>query len=436
MIRKLLLIICAVVLLTGCGGKKEPVVPETVTPVITTDVIRTEEHENITWDLILMVEHNAEIKALLEKSIAQAVRDNPDPDTNPVHSLESYYAFIDRIVRGMPWEISPYGSYSSLYERIDQGMGCLYFICEQPLEELADKGYYHNSLDYHEPFRSWWIKLISVNGAFLSSSDSWNEEYYKMAKDNPDLHLDDGTFEDPANWKSFNDFFARRLSDMSQRPIAESSVVAPADSVPQGLWRIDENSRIIIDIEEQAGIAIKTATLTDVRVLLKGSEYADAFRNGLITHTFLDINDYHRYHFPVDGTVKEVLLTGQDDAPGGVIVWDREQGRYKEYYSETLGWQSIETRGIVIVELAEGGYAAIVPVGMCQVSSVNFEENVKPGLEVHKGDPLGYFLFGGSDIIMVFSEDAGFEMTAEPGVHILMGTGFGQFSAGKKYPKL
>ena len=41
-----------------------------------------------------------------------------------------------------------------------------------------------------------------------------------------------------------------------------------------------------------------------------------------MTHTFLDINDYHRYHMPVSGPVREVLLVPQDDAPGGVITWD------------------------------------------------------------------------------------------------------------------
>ena len=95
-------------------------------------------------------------------------------------------------------------------------------------------------------------------------------------------------------------------------------------------------------------------------------------------HTFLDINDYHRYHFPISGTVREVLLVPQDDAPGGVITWDPVQKRYKEYFSETIGWQSIETRGIVIIETESGGLAAVVPVGMCQVSSVNFEESVVP----------------------------------------------------------
>ena len=164
-----------------------------------------------------------------------------------------------------------------------------------------------------------------------------------------------------------------------------------------------------------------SGTLTDLTVLLQGSAYADAFAGGKVTHTFLDVDDYHRYHFPVGGTVKEVLRIAQDDAPGGVIVWDAAQGRYKELYSENLG----ETRGIVIMEPEAGGLLAIVPVGMCQVSSVNFEESVVPGALVEKGDPLGYFLFGGSDIIMIFSEDAGFALTAEPGDHLDMGKAYG-----------
>lgn len=399
----------------------------------TTDRIRTGEHEEITWDLIQIVEHDPVLKALLEKSIAKAHEMNPDPNTNPVSDLESYYAFVDRCYHALPWEIEP-TEYDSLYERIDQGMGCLYFVCDQPLEELEDKGYFHNSLMYHEPFRSWMIRFLSGSGTFLNTEESWSEEYYQIALGNPDFHLDDDTFEDPSNWKTFNEFFARKLRDPSVRPIDaegdDSVVVSPADAVPQGIWEIDENSKVIAqEPAEKAGLRIKTGTLTDISVLLSGSQYADAFGNGKMSHTFLDINDYHRYHFPVSGTVKEVFVIAQDDAPGGVITWNAEEQRYREYYSEEFGWQSIETRGVVIVETNGGGLAAIVPVGMCQVSSVNFEDTVTVGAEVKKGDPLGYFLFGGSDIVMVFSEDLQFELTAEPQEHILMGNAYGKIAA-------
>ena len=395
------------------------------------DPERTEAHEPITRDLILLLEHDPELKTLLEQSIAQAALLNPDLQTNPVNSLESYYEFIDWSIRAMPWAINPTEEYIRLYDRIDQSIGCFYFICDQP---LADKGYYHNSIMYHEPFRSWLVKFTSEYGAYLNTEESWCDEYYQNALANPDFHLDDGTYEDPANWKCFNDFFARRLSDPSVRPIAEqdndSVVISPADAVPQGVWTVDADSRVANsvsddDTEDSRGIAIKTGTLTDVSVLLSGSAYADAFSGGILTHTFLDVNDYHRYHFPVSGTILEAFIIPADDAPGGVITWDTEARRYKEYWSELFGWQSIETRGVIVMRMTNGALAAIVPVGMCEISSVNFEPSVLPGSTVQKGDPMGCFLFGGSDIVMIFSEDAAFELTAEQGVHINMGTAYG-----------
>ena len=180
--------------------------------------------------------------------------------------------------------------------------------------------------------------------------------------------------------------------------------------------------------ESTHGIPIKTGMLTDVSVLLGKSRFAGNFAGGTLTHTLLDVNDYHRYHFPVSGTVREVFLIPGDDATGGVIVWDGALGRYREYGSEEVGWQSIETRGAVILELERGGYAGIVPVGMCQVASVNFEPEVVTGASVKKGDPLGYFLFGGSDIILLFSREAGFCLTAEAGKHLNTGREYGRLN--------
>ena len=93
---------------------------------------------------------------------------------------------------------------------------------------------------------------------------------------------------------------------------------------------------------------------------------------------------------------------------------------------DRFGWQSIETRGIVIVETDHGGLVAVAPVGMSQVSSVNFEKEVEKGRRVRKGDPLGYFLFGGSDIVMLFSRGLSFRCTAETGKHIRMGEEYGR----------
>ncbi|MBL6445999.1 phosphatidylserine decarboxylase [Fulvivirga sp. 29W222] len=56
--------------------------------------------------------------------------------------------------------------------------------------------------------------------------------------------------------------------------------------------------------------------------------------------------------------------------------------------------------------------APLIPIGIQSVSSVNFEESVQVGVQVTKGDMLCYFLFGGSDCIIIFQDKAGFELEA------------------------
>ena len=45
---------------------------------------------------------------------------------------------------------------------------------------------------------------------------------------------------------------------------------------------------------------------------------------------------------------------------------------------------------------------------------------------VEKGDPMGYFLFGGSDIVMIFQEGVSLELAANE--HILMGEPYAKVS--------
>jgi len=56
------------------------------------------------------------------------------------------------------------------------------------------------------------------------------------------------------------------------------------------------------------------------------SQYKDAFANGVLTHTFLNVNDYHRYHFAVDGTIKEKKIISENVALE--VAWNPEQGKY------------------------------------------------------------------------------------------------------------
>lgn len=393
-------------------------------------------HEPITQQLITMVEHNAELKAMLVDSIEAARKINPDRLTNPAQSLEEYYLFVDWAAKAMPWSILKELPYSRLYDQIDQSLDYFYFINDQPLPALKNKGYYRNSLQYHEPYRTWMINFTREWGLYLSKDGSWNDAYYQKALEDERFGLDKGWYEDPSQWKSFNDFFARYLKSPDQRPIAApgdpSIVSSPADSKPQGIWKIDKRSHIV----HKKGVTVKSSTFKSIAVLIgEDSAYKDAFADGTLTHTFLDVNDYHRYHFPIDGTIREVRIIKADDAVGGVISWDAEAGRYL-LDSNTPGWQNIETRGCVIVENDTYGLVALLPIGMSQVSSVNFEETVKVGNQVKKGDMLGYFLFGGSDIVILFQKHVDFALTVpkddqDGHQHVLMGQEYGKLKVKK-----
>ena len=387
-----------------------------------------------TLELMALVEDNPALKIMLIDSIQKAKEINPDRNTNPVQNLQEYYEFVSWAETAMPWALLKKSEYPEIFDNIFQSIVYFYFLIDQPLPGLEGRGLVNNSLQYAEPFASWLITFNKSWGAFLDTTDSWNDTYYKMALNDPAFGLQNGWYEEPSNWKTFNQFFARYLRSPDKRPIAapdDDTVVASfADSEPQGVWAIDGSSNIVVP--DSDGVPVKSATLRSIENLVGGdSQYKDAFANGTFTHSFLNVNDYHRYHFPLGGAIKEVRIIKGINPTGGSLYWDAQNNRYAFNPSAALGWQSVETRGCVILETEKYGLVALLPIGMVFVGSVNFEANVKPGAQVKKGDMLGNFAFGGSDFVMVFQDKVNFKIDApkrqdsDAYQHLLMGERLG-----------
>ena len=387
-------------LLTSCSVSDNPI-------SITEPV---KQREAWTQELIDALDKDPEAKALLVKAIDIAKTVNPDPDTNPAQTLEQYYDYLDWSAKCLPADIIPQPVGRTLYDKIDQSVDYFYFILDIPLEELKDRNLYYPTLQYIEPFKSWFPKYHDGWALFLNSEESWKPEYQELVMSDPMFGLQNGWYEDASNWHSFNDFFCRRLSSPDARPIAspdDDSVVATgADSQPQGVWEIDDNG----DLIQKKGVIIKSRQFNAVDDLLgPDSEFRGQFKGGTLTHTFLDVNDYHRYHFPVSGTIRELRKIQAIDAAGGITIWDAEAQRYR-LECDIPGWQMIETRGLVVIETEEYGLVAMLPIGMSQISSINFVETLKVGDKVTKGQELGWFLFGGSDIVYLFQNMVNFEL--------------------------
>lgn len=381
-----------------------------------------EEHTEAVWALIDICNKNAEVKGLLEHAIRQAAEINPDRRYNPAQSLTEFYDFVDWNIRQLPWDVmihkAPHSYGQSLYGRTDQGIGYFWFIVDQPLEELKGRGFYYPTVEFVEPFSSWLTTYAQSWGEWLSSEESWNDGYYRMVADDPDWGLTYGWYGKGNQWHTYNEFFARELASPDMRPIAEADVVSPVDSWPKTTFAINDNNQL----EYPSDLQIKTAKLSDIGQLIgEDSKYKDAFVGGTLTHTFLDVNDYHRYHAPVDGTLRELRKIPGVAAGGGYTLWDDEEKLY--YYSNDMGFQMVETRSCAIIENEEYGLVAMLPVGMSQICSCNWIPSLHVGQTLHRGDEMGYFLFGGSDVVLIFQRGVEVELL-HMGEHLLMGEAY------------
>ena len=370
-------------------------------------------HEQSTLDFIKLLE-DQELKQLVIDSIEQAKSINPDKGTNPVQSLEELYDYLDWSVKCMPWNGIKNHKYPTLFANVNQSINYFWFLFSQHLDKLKNKDYYFPTLEYHEPIASWIRDYSKTWGDFLSTKESWNDEYFKLQFTDNSFGMNNGWYSKENIWSTYNEFFSRKLIDPSVRPIGKAELVSPADAAPAGHWPIDDNGFVKDNIE------IKNHKVYNINDILgKESKYKNYFNGGTITHTFLDVNDYHRYHFPIDGKVVEINKITAFNAVGGETYYDKETKQYALNCDDT-SWQIIETRDVVVLE-TKFGYVAVIPIGMSQVCSCNFEDNVKVGQEFKKGDPLGYFLFGGSDIVMLFQKNVEFIPKFKTDKHILMG---------------
>jgi hypothetical protein len=85
--------------------------------------------------------------------------------------------------------------------------------------------------------------------------------------------------------------------------------------------------------------------------------------------------------------------------------------------STDTGYEFFQTRGVMVLDTATSGYGdigmvAVVPVGMSHVASVNL--TATRGATMPKGEEFGYFLFGGSDIIVLFQEGVDVQIDTDP----------------------
>ncbi len=312
--------------------------------------------------------------------------------------LKEFACWIPQQSDNPAWRDPKTGNSQEVYDRLCH----FYYLIDQ--EVGPNNSTIVQNIDW---FSKWLVDYANLWGSFLDTTASFNDDVLEsFIKYSPKYRVQDSMIDGkpnrPGGWQTFNQFFSRELNP-GLRPIANpkdnSVITAPADCTYRMMYQIDTNSTI-------PEITVKkTHKFASIPDLLKDSRYANSFANGTFVHYFLGPYSYHRFHTPVAGILKECyavqgltylevnLENNQFDAP------DNSEGGYE--FSQARGIVTIDTTNSPYGDM---GIVAVIPVGMCQVSSVNMTAEAGEDVTVEKGDEFGYFLFGGSDIILLFQE--------------------------------
>lgn len=178
-------------------------------------------------------------------------------------------------------------------------------------------------------------------------------------------------------YSSFNSFFIRKFKNGQRNFVQEKGQLAAfAEGRYFGFDRILEGQTIPVkgrDLSAQA--------------LLKDEKWNGIFKDGPLLISRLCPVDYHRFHFPDNGKV---------------IDYYRIDGTYHSVNPLALDKKSSifcdNIREISILETENFGLLAYIEVGAMMVGRI-----VQSSSMTHfsKGDEKGYFLFGGSTVIVL-----------------------------------
>ena len=372
---------------------------------------KKEQFHPVVEELIVLIKKNKWEKAF-ETAIKKANSFNV-PLLGEVTSLDKYLVWINKFLYWIPSE-------NIQGKNIYDHLCAFYFILDQEsLLKLQNAVIPHDVAPPLTTLSAWMVKYANAMGEFLDTPESLTPESEQSFYDSPNFNMNE-YIKPHGGWKSFNQIFAPNFKP-GYRPVAAISdqtvIVSPADSTFDGQWEIREDSHVTVK-----NLHWK------VSELLEGSIYKDRFQNGLFMHAFLSPADYHRQHAPVGGKVLEArVIPGQVYLEVEAVPTGNGEHRIKPKRTfdapDTAGYQFAQARGLIILETPIG-LVAVVPIGMCQVSSVILTAEV--GVTVRKGEELSYFQFGGSDIILLFESASNVSITAQVGVHYKMGTRIAQ----------
>lgn len=175
------------------------------------------------------------------------------------------------------------------------------------------------------------------------------------------------------NYKSFNDFFIRKIKDDKRK-------------VSKGLFAIADSKLSVYKIDDNSSFKVKNSIYT-IDELLQSD--GSSFKDGYALIFRLCVDDYHHYVYPDDG---EVLSNKHING----VLHTVQPLAFKKYkvFSEN-------DREVTFLNTKKYGEMAYIEVGAMMIGKIVNEEVTK----FKRGEEKGHFEFGGSTVILLFKKD-------------------------------
>ena len=168
------------------------------------------------------------------------------------------------------------------------------------------------------------------------------------------------------NYKSFNDFFIRKLKKID---IDKKGFISPCDAKLL-VYKIDKNLKIKVK-----NITYKIDELIDEEI---------DYKNGYVFIYRLALDDYHRFHYIDDGRrIKRKRIKGR------LHTVSSSSEEYKIYKENEREYSILETKNYNKIIYMEVGALLVGKI-------INYDKDT-----FKRGEEKGYFLPGGSTIIII-----------------------------------
>lgn len=179
-------------------------------------------------------------------------------------------------------------------------------------------------------------------------------------------------------YESFNDFFSRKIKEGKRNfSSSKKDFCAPSDS-KVFVYKISDDSEFIIKDKKYT-----------LEKILRDKKLSEEYKNGYFIVFRLSVDDYHRYAYIDNGKlIKRKEINGKFHTVGPIAF-----EKFKVYEENQREYEILKTENFKEIIQMEVGAMMVGKI-------VNYKKKT-----FKKGEEKGYFLFGGSTIVIMVKEN-------------------------------